>query len=44
MAAALENVDDGGYVSSDGRSIRRRWHHRWVMVMVMAAAIGDGSW
>ena len=44
IAAALENVDDGGCVSSDGSSIRHGWHHRWVMAMAMAAAMGDGSW
>ena len=43
MAAALENIDDGGCVSSDGSSIRHGWHHRWVMAMAMAAAMGGGT-
>ena len=43
IAVALENVDDGGCVSSDGSSIRHGWHHRWVMAMAMAAAMGSGT-
>ena len=43
MAAALENVDDGGHGSSDGSSIRRQWHHRWAMAMAMAAVMGGGG-